>query len=66
MHSRVPKERRKGFNSIIILGAWLLSKQRNACIFDNAHPSVMALVKQLEDEAHLWSMAGARGLQASS
>jgi hypothetical protein len=31
---RVPKEKRKGLNSLIILVIWFLWKHRNACVFD--------------------------------
>jgi hypothetical protein len=33
---RVPKEKKKGFNTLIILGAWL------ACVFEGANPSMNA------------------------
>lgn len=62
--SAVSKEQRRGFNSVMILGAWLLCKQRNACVFEGARPSIDGLIKQFEDELHLWGMAGARGLFA--
>ncbi|KAF8670591.1 hypothetical protein HU200_050618 [Digitaria exilis] len=62
--STVPKDKRKGFNSVVILGAWLLWKQRNSCVFEGANPTVNGLVKMFEDELQLWGMAGARGLAA--
>ena len=31
---QVPKEKKKGFNTLVILGAWLLWKHRNACVFE--------------------------------
>lgn len=61
---QVAKGKKKGFNSIVILGAWLLWKQRNACVFVGASPNISILVKQFEDELHLWCMAGAKGLRA--
>jgi hypothetical protein len=30
----------QGFNSIILLGAWLLWKHRNRCVFDRIKPDV--------------------------
>lgn len=60
------KEKRKGFHSVVILGSWLLWKQRNACVFEVANPNVNGLVKQFEDEFHLWEMTGARCLAALS
>lgn len=61
---RVPKDKRKGFNTVIIMGSWLLWKHRNACVFEGARPNVNALVHLFRDEQHLWCIAGARGLRA--
>jgi hypothetical protein len=36
----VPKEARKGLNSLIILVAWEIWKHRNSCVFDNKRPSI--------------------------
>ena len=35
---KVPKQNRKGFNSLVILGAWILWKHRNSCVFDGSDP----------------------------
>ncbi|GJN28797.1 hypothetical protein PR202_gb16962 [Eleusine coracana subsp. coracana] len=61
---RIPKEKRKGFNSVVVLGAWLLWKHRNAGVFEQSSPNISALVQQFDDEFHLWCLAGARGLRA--
>jgi len=37
---KIPKQHRKGFNSLVILGAWTLWKQRNACVFYGATPNI--------------------------
>ncbi|GJN20378.1 hypothetical protein PR202_gb07748 [Eleusine coracana subsp. coracana] len=42
---RVPKEKRKGYNTVIALGAWLLWKHRNTGVFENASPNLNILVK---------------------
>jgi hypothetical protein len=34
---RLPKTMKKGLNSLIILGSWLLWKLRNSIVFDGAH-----------------------------
>jgi hypothetical protein len=53
---------KKGFNSLVILGAWTLWNHRNSCVFNGAAPNLAgALVSALE-ECRLWSLAGARGL----
>ena len=59
----VKKEDRKGVNTLIILGAWMIWKHRNACIFEGASPSVNSLLSKLKDERSLWCLAGAKKLQ---
>ncbi|GJM96245.1 hypothetical protein PR202_ga13064 [Eleusine coracana subsp. coracana] len=61
---RIPKEKkRKGYNTLIVLGAWLLWKHQNVAVFENASPNLSLLVKIFEEESHLWFLAGAKGLQ---
>jgi hypothetical protein len=50
---RTPKEKRKGFNSIVILGTWILWKHRNSCVFQGAQPSMLNILQELRDEHHL-------------
>jgi hypothetical protein len=33
---RIPKQHKKGFNPLVILGAWILWKHQNACVFDGS------------------------------
>jgi hypothetical protein len=33
---RVPVARRKGFNSMVALGAWWIWKHRNSCVFEDS------------------------------
>jgi hypothetical protein len=60
--NRIPKEK-KGLNTIIILGSWILWKHRNASVFEGSHPSITRLLEEFRDEHHLWCLAGARGLR---
>ena len=47
---------------MIMLTAWWIWKQRNAVVFDNASPSVGALVETIKTEARDWVSAGAKDL----
>jgi hypothetical protein len=60
--SRIQDQLRKGFNSLVMLGAWVLWKHRNSCVFNVVVPSVPATLLVAREEALLWSMAGAKGL----
>uniref|UniRef100_A0A0A8Z1B8 Uncharacterized protein n=1 Tax=Arundo donax TaxID=35708 RepID=A0A0A8Z1B8_ARUDO len=64
MRRRVKKEDRKGVNSLIILGAWMLWKHRNACVFGGASPNLQELIRLAMGEYRMWCIAGARGLSA--
>jgi hypothetical protein len=60
---KVRKDARKGLNSLIILGGWILWKHRNACVFNGARPCINAILREFENEKHLWELAGARSLR---
>ena len=60
--SRLSGQEKKGFNSIIILGAWLIWKHRNSCVFDGGSPNLAYVISTFKEEAHLWAAAGARGV----
>jgi hypothetical protein len=60
--SMVQEELKKGFNTLVMLGAWVIWKHRNACVFNGAVPSVVAALLVAKEEALMWSMAGARGI----
>jgi len=53
---------RKGLASATLL-AWMLWKQRNACVFDGDSPSVPQLNRKIKEEVALWARAGAAGLR---
>jgi hypothetical protein len=58
----VPGQLRKGFNSLMVLGAWVIWKHRNSCVLNGVSPSVPAVLEMAREEALLWTMARAKGL----
>jgi hypothetical protein len=60
----VHKSKRRGFNSIIILGAWCLWLHRNKAVFDGVIPSIHGIKSVFLDEFECWRLAGARHLEA--
>jgi hypothetical protein len=52
---------RRGLNSIFGLGAWVLWKHRNRCVFDAVVPSLAVALTKAREERLMWEMAGARG-----
>ena len=63
---KIQKDKRKGFNTLVILGAWIIWKHRNACVFEDARPSLDNLFQAFKDEYHLWCLAGAWSLNSLS
>jgi hypothetical protein len=53
------KETRGGFNSLVMLGAWILSKERNDIVFNGALPRMERGLLLAQDESNLWRLAGA-------
>jgi len=47
-----------------VLGAWILWKHRNACVFEGASTNLQ--VVQAFKESHLWQFSGAKKLTALS
>jgi hypothetical protein len=56
------KSKRKGFNSLIILGAWCLWLLRNKAIFYRVNSSLSSIKSLLLDELSCWDRAGAKQL----
>ena len=52
---------KKGFDSLVALGAWMLWKHRNGVVFNGSHPNLVVAVRLAREEAFLWSLAGAKG-----
>jgi hypothetical protein len=61
---RLPRELRRGFDSLALLVAWSLWKERNRRVFDAAASSVDDVVKGVIAEGGLWVAAGFKPLQA--
>jgi hypothetical protein len=59
---RVLGQTREGFNSLVILGAWVVWKHIDQCLFHGASSSVAAVLQVAREEALLWTWAGAKGL----
>jgi hypothetical protein len=55
-------EKKKGLNSVIILGAWCLWLHRKRMVFNGDSPSLGRLQRSFLDESVCWVMAGAKGL----
>jgi hypothetical protein len=61
--NRLPKDLRKGFNSLVILVTWEIWKHRNACVFDDFRPQMQSILASVAAEGQLWCMVGASGLR---
>jgi hypothetical protein len=61
---RVIKTRKKGLNSLIILGAWCLWLQRNRAVFHGESPSLPRIFRCFSDECVSWAIAGTKELES--
>jgi hypothetical protein len=59
---KVHKSRKKGFNSLIILGSWCLWLTRNRAVFDGVNPSLSSVKNLFLNELSCWVRAGAKQL----
>ena len=57
-----PEDFKRGLNSLIILGAWILWKHCNNYVFNGAIPNIQLVFRNILEEAQLWCIAGAKGL----
>jgi hypothetical protein len=53
---------KKGLNSLVILGAWIIWNHRNRCVFDGDSPNLTKALILADEERRMWIIAGARGL----
>jgi len=54
---------KRGFNSLVSLGAWILWKGRNDRVFNGSSPNLSRALLLACEEADLCILAGAKGLR---
>jgi hypothetical protein len=47
---RVPGQLKKGFDSLVVLGAWVIWRHRNSYMFNGVAPSVSAVLEMAKEE----------------
>jgi len=52
------------FNSLVMLGAWIIWEHCNACVFDGSAPCLHVALRAYKEELQLPIAAGAEGLRA--
>lgn len=60
-----PPPLRKALASVALLVPWMISKHRNACVFDHVAPSLVELTDAIKNESRSWAKAGAKGLRVT-
>jgi hypothetical protein len=60
--SFVSNSYKKGINSLIILGAWMLWRHRNDCVFNGATPRLATALVMAGEQIVACNMAGTKGL----
>ncbi|TVU33383.1 hypothetical protein EJB05_25197, partial [Eragrostis curvula] len=57
-----PETRRKGFNTLFMLTAWSIWKERNARVFEGKISTSSQVVQRIKGDAELWAQGGAKKL----
>jgi hypothetical protein len=67
LHGRksLPKERRKGFNSLVVLVRWNIWRERNSRVFTDAMKQAAELASWIRVEGNQWINAGCSRLTAA-
>jgi len=47
-----------------MLGAWVIWKHRNTCVFDGSAPCLQVALRAYKEELQLWIAVRAKGLMA--
>jgi hypothetical protein len=61
---QVHKTKRRGTNSVIIMGAWYLWLHLNKVVFHGDNPSISGIQRVFLDELVCWGQAGAKHLES--
>uniref|UniRef100_A0A0D9WV18 Uncharacterized protein n=1 Tax=Leersia perrieri TaxID=77586 RepID=A0A0D9WV18_9ORYZ len=56
---KLPLANRRGFDTVVILTAWSLWKERNRRVFDGVSKTMRQVAVVAAEEAHLWRLARA-------
>jgi len=62
-NKNLPKEIRKGLNTLIVIVAWEIWKHWNECDFNKTMPNVWTILHAVADECVLWCSAEEKDLQ---
>jgi hypothetical protein len=58
VHEQIIRE----FHYLVILGAWLIWKHINQCVFRGKSPNIVVVLVAILDEVSVWSSARAKDL----
>ena len=63
---RIPRDARKGFDSLVVLVSWLLWKERNNRTFDRRARSAREFQAAVCDEIVMWIQGGFKSLEVAA
>jgi len=63
---RIPRDARKGFDSLVVLVSWLLWKERNNRTFDRRARSAREFQAAVGNEIVMWIQGGFKSLQVAA